>query len=130
MAESQPSGLKVLIADDHEDTRLLLRLRLEKSGYRVLEAADGEEAVEVAWRECPDIILMDLGLPKLDGLAATRCIREKPRTRDALVVALTAHVEPHYRANALTAGVNAFVTKPVDLEWLVGLLADLSGAGS
>ena len=120
-------GLKVLIADDHDDTRLLLRLKLEQLGYRVVEAADGEEAVETAWRECPDIILMDLSLPKLDGLAATRRIREDPQTRDAQIVALTAHAEPQYRASALAAGVNAFVTKPVDLDWLAGLLADLSG---
>jgi CheY-like chemotaxis protein len=121
------SGLKVLIADDHDDTRLLLRLKLEQLGYRVVEAADGEEAVETARRECPDIILMDLSLPKLDGLAATRRIREDPQTRDAVIVALTAHAEPQYRANALAAGLNAFVTKPVDLNWLAGLLADLSG---
>jgi CheY-like chemotaxis protein len=101
------SGLNVLVADDHDDTRLLLRLRLEQLGYRVVEAADGEEAIEAAWRECPDIILMDLSLPKLDGLAATRRIREDPQTRDALIVALTAHAEPQYRANALAAGVNA-----------------------
>jgi CheY-like chemotaxis protein len=121
------SGLKVLIADAHDDTRLLLRLKLEHLGYRVVEAADGEEAVEAARRERPDIILMDLSLPKLDGLAATRRTREDPQTRDAQIMALTAHAEPQYRANALAAWVNAFVTKPVDLDWLAGLLADLSG---
>jgi CheY-like chemotaxis protein len=125
MAEGKLSGLKILIADDHDDTRLLLRLLLERRGYRVVEAVDGEEAVEAARRECPDIILMDLGLPKLDGLAASRRIREDPQTRDALIVALTAHVEPQYRASALAAGINAFVTKPVDFDWLDNLLGDL-----
>lgn len=130
MAEGNPPGLKILIAEDHDDTRLLLRLWLERRGYRVVEAVDGEEAVEAARRECPGIVLMDLSLPKLDGLAATRRIREDPQTRDALVVALTAHAEPQYRANALDAGVNAVVTKPVDLDWLGGFLADLSGGSS
>ena len=126
MAEGKASGLKVLVADDHDDTRLLLRLLLEQRGYRVAEAADGVEAVETARRECPDIVLMDLSLPKLDGLEATRRIREDPQTRDALIVALTAHAEPQYRAAVSAAGVNAFVTKPVDFGWLAGLLGDLT----
>ncbi len=121
------SPIKVLVAEDHEDTRLLLRLHLEQHGYRVVEAADGEEAVETSGRERPDVILMDLSLPKLDGLAATRRVREDPRTRDALVVVLTAHAEPRYRADAQAAGINAFVTKPVSLLWLTELLGDLTG---
>jgi CheY-like chemotaxis protein len=121
----KPGGLKILVVEDYEDTRLLMRMMLEQRGYRVVEAADGEEAVETAWRECPDIILMDLSLPKLDGLAASRRIREDPQTRDAVIVAVTAHAEPQYRRNALEAGVDAFVTKPIDFDWLDDLLGNL-----
>jgi CheY-like chemotaxis protein len=121
----KPSGLKILVVEDYEDTRLVMRMMLEQRGYRVVEAADGEEALETAWRECPDIILMDLSLPKLDGLTASRRIREDPQTRDAVIVAVTAHAEPQYRQNALAAGVDAFVTKPIDFDWLDDLLGSL-----
>jgi two-component system, cell cycle response regulator DivK len=121
----KPPGLKVLVVEDYEDTRLVMRVMLEQRGYRVVEAADGEEAVEAAWRECPDVILMDLSLPKLDGLSASRRIREDPQTRDVVIVAVTAHAEPQYRQNALTAGVDAFVTKPIDFNWLDDLLGSL-----
>jgi CheY-like chemotaxis protein len=121
----KPSGLKVLVVEDYEDTLLVLRIMLEQRGYHVLEAADGEEAVETARHECPDVILMDLSLPKLDGLAASRRIREDPRTRDVVIVAVTAHAEPQYRRHALDAGVDAFVTKPIDFKWLDDLLGSL-----
>jgi CheY-like chemotaxis protein len=121
----KPSGLKILVVEDYEDTLLLMRMMLEQRGYRVVEAADGEEAVEVARRERPDIILMDLSLPKLDGLAASRRIREDPQTRDVVIVAVTAHVEPQYRQDALGAGMDAFVTKPIDFNWLDDLLGSL-----
>jgi CheY-like chemotaxis protein len=122
---SNAPGLKVLMVEDYEDTLLVMRMMLEQRGYRVVEAADGEAAVETAWRECPDVILMDLSLPKLDGLAASRRIREDPRTRDVVIVAVTAHAEPQYRQNALAAGVDAFVTKPIDFDWLDNLLGNL-----
>lgn len=117
--------MKILVVEDYEDTRLMMRLELEQRGYRVIEACDGEEAVELAWRECPNVILMDLSLPKLDGFAATRRIREDEQMRDVLVVAITAHQEPLYRSNALEAGFNAFVTKPIDFDWLHELLKNL-----
>ncbi|HKS28728.1 MAG TPA: response regulator [Pyrinomonadaceae bacterium] len=116
---------KILIVEDYEDTRLMMRLELEARGYRVVEAPDGEEAVRVAWRECPNIILMDLSLPKIDGFEAARRIREDEQMRDVLIVAVTAHQEPLYRANALETGLNAFVTKPIDFDWLDELLKSL-----
>jgi two-component system, cell cycle response regulator DivK len=125
MDETQPADLTILVVEDYEDTSLAMRLALEDRGYRILEAADGEKAVEVAARERPDIILMDLQLPVLDGLSATERIRANPDLREVVVVAVTAHQEADYRARALAAGCNAFVSKPIDFEWLDGLLVSL-----
>lgn len=116
---------KILVVEDYDDTRLMMRLELEQRGYLVVEASDGEEAVRIAWRECPDIILMDLSLPKIDGFEAARRIRQDDQLRGVLVVAVTAHQEPLYRTNALGAGFNAFVTKPIDFDWLDELLRSL-----
>ena len=125
MDETRPTDLTILVVEDYEDTSLAMRLALEDQGYRILEAADGEQAVKVAARERPDIILMDLQLPVLDGLSATERIRANPELRDVVVVAVTAHQESDYRARALAAGCNAFVTKPIDFEWLRDLLNNL-----
>jgi CheY-like chemotaxis protein len=125
MDETQPADLTILVVEDYEDTSLAMRLALEDRGYRILEAADGAQAVEVAARERPDIILMDLQLPVLDGLAATERIRADPELSEVIIVAVTAHQEADYRARALAAGCNAFVTKPIDFEWLNDLLVSL-----
>jgi CheY-like chemotaxis protein len=117
--------LKILVVEDYEDTMLLMRMMLEQRGHHVVEATDGEEAVEIAWRECPDIILMDLSLPKLDGFTAAKRIREDPQMRGVPIVAVTAHVEEQYRMNAQGAGMNAFVTKPIDFDWMENLLCSL-----
>ena len=79
MTHGRTAGLKVLVAEDYEDTRLMMRIKLEHLRYRVVEAADGEGAVEAAWRERPDVVLMDLSLPKLDGLEAASRIRPTRR---------------------------------------------------
>ena len=115
----------VLVVEDFEDTRYLMRLELEKRGYRVVEAVDGAEGVAKALEERPNIILMDIGLPVLDGIAATRELRQREEMRDTLIVALTAHHETEYRANALSAGCDAYLTKPVDFDWLIDLLSRL-----
>ena len=125
MGERHPADIKILVVEDYEDSRFALRLGLEEQGYRILEASDGEEAIEVATRERPDIILMDLSLPILDGIDATRRIREIPETSSTLIVAVTAHLETDYRARALDAGCNAYVTKPIDLDWLNHLIVSL-----
>jgi len=117
--------LKVLVVEDYEDTRSLMRLELEQRGFRVIEATDGAQGVEIATRERPDIILMDVGLPLMDGIEATRRIREDNSMRDVLIVALTAHHETEYRAQALAAGCDAYLTKPVDFDWLIDLLGRL-----
>ncbi len=115
----------MLVVEDFEDTRYLMRLELERRGFRVLEATNGAEGVEVAAREQPDIILMDIGLPGMDGIEATRRIRAAAPVRDLLIVALTAHHETEYRTNALAAGCDAYLTKPIDFDWLIDLLGRL-----
>jgi len=125
MDETQPADLTILVVEDYEDTSLAMRLALEDRGYRIIEAADGAQAVEVAARERPDIILMDLQLPVMDGLAATERIRANPDLSEVIIVAVTAHQEADYRARALAAGCNAFVSKPIDFEWLNELLVSL-----
>src|SRR5947209_2284146 len=94
----------VLVVEDYEDARYLSRAALEERGYRVLEAADGREAVKIALRESPRIILMDLSLPLLDGIAATKHLRQSPEMKGALIIAVTAHQESDYRKKALDAG--------------------------
>ena len=112
----------VLVAEDFEDTRHLMRVELEQRGFRIVEATNGEEAVAAALRERPRIVLMDIGLPVMDGIAATRALRANAETRDTLIVAVTAHHESEYRAKALDAGCNAYVTKPIDFDWLRDLI--------
>ncbi len=125
MTDNSLPNPTILIVEDYEDTRLTTRLALENHGYRILEAGNGETAVEVATRELPDIILMDISLPGLDGLGAVKRIRENPGMKDKVIVAVTAHQETDYRAKALAAGCNAYVTKPIDFDWLNDLLKNL-----
>lgn len=115
-------GAKVLVAEDHEDTRYLLRTFLEKRGLSVVEATDGFQAVDVAEREHPDLILMDGGLPLLDGVAATRLLRRMPGLSDIPIVFLSGHAENKFQTAALDAGCNEFVVKPFDLTGLGQIL--------
>lgn len=121
------ANLTVLLVEDDEDTRYIMRLELEQRGYRVIEAEDGEKGVELAQRECADIILMDLSLPGIDGLEATKLIRNDDRMRRVPVVAVTAHQETDFRLGAKESGFDAYVTKPIDFDWLSELLAGLIG---
>jgi len=116
----------VLVVEDFEDNRFMMRRLLEMSGYRVVEAVNGNQAVEAAAREQPDIILMDLSLPLLDGLAATRRIREQQNARRVPIVAVSAHDSADFHAEALAAGCNEYVTKPIDFDQLVQLLERLT----
>ena len=115
----------VMVVEDFEDNRFMMRRLLEMSGYRVLEAINGEEAVELAHREKPQLILMDLSLPQLDGLAATRRIRQHADLRDVPIVAVSAHDTADFHADALAAGCNDYVTKPIDFDQLEALLKRL-----
>lgn len=125
MEETRTENTTILVVEDYEDTSLAMRLALEGQGYHILEAADGEQAVEVAARARPEIILMDLNLPRLDGFDATRRIRANPALSGVVIVAVTAYPDADHRARALTAGCNAYVTKPIDFDFLKDLLTNL-----
>ena len=107
-----------LLVEDFEDSRFMMRRLLEMAGYAVIEASDGEQAVALAISEQPELILMDLSLPKLDGLAATRQIRQYKEARNTPIVAISAHDSPESRTEALAAGCDEYVTKPIDFDQL------------
>jgi two-component system cell cycle response regulator DivK len=117
----RPSNL-FLVVEDFEDSRFMMRRLLEMAGYTVLEASDGEQAVRMAMESRPVLILMDLSLPKLDGLSATRQIRQKKGLKKIPIVAVSAHDSPESRTEALDAGCNEYVTKPIDFDHLHALL--------
>jgi two-component system cell cycle response regulator DivK len=117
--------LKVLLVEDVEDTRLFMRLALEDQGFIVFEAEDGHAAVASAMRDAPDVILMDLTLPRMDGFAAAKAMREKSELKNVPIIAITAHQESGFRSDAKMAGFNAYVTKPIDINWLRELINGL-----
>jgi two-component system, cell cycle response regulator DivK len=108
----------VLLVEDTEDNRQMMGRLLELSGFRVVEATNGQEAVEAAARENPKIILMDLSLPFIDGLAATRRIRNLPGLKEIPIVAVSAHDTADFHHEALAAGCDAYITKPIDFSEL------------
>jgi two-component system cell cycle response regulator DivK len=111
-----------LVVEDFEDSRFMMRRLLEMAGYSVVEATDGEEAVKLAVQRHPTLILMDLSLPKLDGLSATRKIREQKGAQKIPIVAVSAHEGPESRAEALAAGCDEYMTKPIDFDRLNAVL--------
>lgn len=115
----------ILVVEDFDETRFMIKVVLEMSGYRVLEATNGVEAVEVARRERPDLILMDMGLPLMDGFEATRAIRDEGDLGGVPVVAVSAHATAEYRVKALTVGCDEYITKPVDFVHLKNLVKRL-----
>jgi CheY-like chemotaxis protein len=125
MSQKAFQDVKVLLVEDFDDTRLFMRLELEEQGFIVLEAENGQVAVESAIRENPDVILMDLTLPLLDGFAATKLIRENEQLKSVPIIAVTAHHETDFRSDAKASGFDAYVTKPIDVNWLKELIAGL-----
>jgi CheY-like chemotaxis protein len=116
---------KILVVDDFDDTRLMMKLWLEKQGYRVVEAEDGDEAVRMAEAERPDLIIMDIEMPHADGLDATRRIRQLQDLRRTPIVAVSAYGAEEYRTRALSAGCNEYVSTPFDPASLAALMAGL-----
>lgn len=108
----------VLVVEDYDDARELITMWLKGSGYRVIEARDGGEAVEVARRQCPDLVIMDMSLPTLDGLTATQTIRRVEELCDVPIIACSAHEVQDWADKALAAGCNDYVSKPVDFAAL------------
>jgi CheY-like chemotaxis protein len=125
MGDRDSRDLKVLLVEDFEDTRLVMRLQLEDKGFLVFEAENGQVAVETAIREKPDVILMDLTLPLMDGFAATKLIRQNEGLKNVPIIAITAHQEDDFRSDAKASGFDAYVTKPIDVNWLKDLIAGL-----
>ncbi|MBW3656642.1 MAG: response regulator [Gemmatimonadetes bacterium] len=118
---------KILLVEDNEMNRDMLSRRLERKGYRVVLAVDGESGVEMAVTEAPDLVLMDMSLPVLDGWEATRRLKASPATRGIPVIALTAHAMSSDRGKALEAGCDDYDTKPVELPRLLGKIEALLG---
>jgi two-component system, cell cycle response regulator DivK len=120
--ETQLGGQTIMVVEDYDDTRILLRQALEAKGYRVLEAINGQEAVDLSMREHPDLILMDLDLPILDGIAATQHIRQQSEMNEVPIIAVTAYPMSYTRVKAFAKGCDAYMSKPIDLTELQELI--------
>jgi CheY-like chemotaxis protein len=118
---------RILIVEDNEMSRDMLSRRLSRRGHEVILAVDGAEGVRRALADAPDIVLMDLSLPDVDGWEATRRLRAHDATRKLPVIALTAHAMQGDRERALAAGADDYDTKPVDLERLIAKIEALLG---
>ncbi len=116
---------KILLVEDNETNRDMLSRRLLRKGYDVVMAEDGEQAVRMATSECPDLILMDMSLPVLDGWEATRRVKSGEATRSIPVIALTAHAMAGDRERALEAGCDDYDTKPIELPRLLDKIGAL-----
>jgi CheY-like chemotaxis protein len=116
---------KILLIEDDEANRDMLSRRLARRGFEVAEAADGEQGFRMAQTESPDLILMDISLPVMDGWEVTRRLKADPEQRKIPIIALTAHAMSEDRELALTVGCNDYDTKPVDLERLLTKIENL-----
>jgi two-component system cell cycle response regulator DivK len=117
----------VLVVEDYQDAREMYSEYLRFSGFDVIEAANGFDAIEQATAEMPDIILMDLALPRMDGWEATRRLKADPRTKEIPIVALTGHALPGHSDSAQKAGCDSFVTKPCLPDALVAEIRRMLG---
>jgi two-component system cell cycle response regulator DivK len=120
---------KVLVVEDNEMNRDMLSRRLTRRGFQVIFAVDGQQGIDLARSERPDIILMDMSLPVIDGWEATRRVKSDDATRSVPVIGLTAHAMAGDREKAIEAGCDDYDTKPVELERLIGKMERLLGAG-
>ena len=118
---------KILLVEDNEMNRDMLSRRLLKQGFEMVIAVDGEQAVDLARAEAPDLILMDISLPGLDGWEATRLLKGRPETRSIPIIAFTAHAMAGDREKSLAAGCNDYDTKPIDFRRLLEKIQGLLG---
>ena len=125
MSDYGASDITILVVDDLVDNLILISLSLQSNGFRVLTANNGEEAIKVASLSRPDLILMDIAMPGVDGLSAVRTIRTIPELRFVPVVALTAFNTSGFRQAAYEAGFDAYLTKPLDFDRLNSLIGML-----
>lgn len=112
---------KILIVEDYEDARIFMKILVESYGYQVIEAADGIEAIESLKTEFPDLILMDMAMPIMDGIAATKVIRKIKQGAEIPIIAVTAHGKQFYE-KAIEAGCNDLIEKPVEFDSLHSIL--------
>lgn len=119
--------MKILLVEDNEMNRDMLSRRLERKGYEVVIAVDGQQGVAMAQTEIPDLILMDMSLPVLDGWEATRLLKATPTTQAIPIVALTAHAMAGDQQKCFEAGCDAYDTKPVEFARLLGKIQTLLG---
>ena len=110
---------KILYVEDNPDNVYMLTRRLKKKGFELIIAGDGQEGIDKALEENPDLILMDLSLPTMDGWTATAKIKEIEQVKDIPIIALSAHAMPEHRDRALKAGCSDYDTKPVDIKRLL-----------
>ena len=115
---------KILYVEDNEDNIYMLSRRLKRKGFDLVIARDGEEGVEVAEKEVPDLILMDLSLPKLDGWGATKALKNNEKTQHIPIIALSAHAMQEHKESALEAGCNDYDTKPVEFARLLSKIEE------
>ena len=115
----------ILLVEDFDDTRLMMKMWLVRNGYRVIEAETGEEAIVLAQQERPDLILMDVMMPGMNGLDATQRIRQDRALRRTPIVAVSAYGAEEYRSLALDAGCNEYVSTPFEPQTLADLIKDL-----
>ncbi|MDC0432788.1 MAG: response regulator [Thalassobaculaceae bacterium] len=115
---------KLLYVEDNEDNIYMLSRRLKRNGFDLVIARDGEEGVEKAEKEVPDLILMDLSLPKLDGWGATKALKKNEKTQHIPIIALSAHAMQEHKESALQAGCNDYDTKPVDFARLLSKIEE------
>jgi two-component system cell cycle response regulator DivK len=121
---------RVLLVEDNEMNRDMLSRRLQRRGYEVIIAVDGPQGVAMAQSQAPDLVLMDMSLPLMDGWEATRTLKAAPETRNIPVIALTAHAMSTDRDKALEAGCDDYDTKPIELPRLLGKMEVLLGGSS
>ena len=126
MEEKKPASLTVMLVEDTDDIRQLIRMQLEARGYRVIEAANGQEALDLAQREPLDLVLMDISMPELDGISVAYVLRGSEELRDVPIVTLTAYDGADYREEAAEAGCDAYLTKPIDFDRLGELIERLA----
>ncbi|HEX8176505.1 MAG TPA: response regulator [Pyrinomonadaceae bacterium] len=122
MSDEKAQNTTILVVDDVTDNLILISLALQNQGYKVLTAKSGEEAIKIALIARPELVLMDIAMPDVDGLAATRRIRKHPELRHLPVIALTAFETQGFRQAAFEAGFDGYLTKPIDFEKLNNLI--------
>ena len=115
--------MKILYVEDNPDNVYMLTRRLKKKGFEVLVAEDGQQGVEMALSELPDLILMDLSLPIMDGWEATKNIKADEKGKNIPIIALSAHAMEEHQKSAMEAGCNDYDTKPVDLKRLMSKIS-------